>query len=101
MLRAALFLLLALGALARPPLASAGPLPGHLLGDRAVSARLTLDGDIAAGGSAVATIELTPAAGWHIYGPEHGDAGTPPDARWNLPPGVHAGAIAFPRPSAS
>lgn len=96
MLRAALFLLLALAALARPLIASAESLPGHLLGDRAVNARLSLDGDVAAGGSAVATIELTPAVGWHIYGPEHGDAGAPPDARWNLPRGLRAGAIAFP-----
>jgi thiol:disulfide interchange protein DsbD len=72
------------------------PLPGHLLGDRAVHARLSLDREIAAGGQAVATIELTPAAGWHIYGPEHGDAGAPPDVRWSLPNGVRAGAIEFP-----
>jgi thiol:disulfide interchange protein len=35
-------------------------------------------------------------AGWHIYGPEHGDAGAPPDVRWTFPTGVHAGAITFP-----
>jgi thiol:disulfide interchange protein len=95
MLRAALILLVALVALARPLTSSAESLPGHLIGDHAVRARLSLSG-IAAGGSVVATIDLTPAVGWHIYGPEHGDAGAPPDVRWNLPPGVHAGAIAFP-----
>src|ERR1700723_3323985 len=96
MLRVAFFLLLVIVGLARPLTSSAEPLPGHLLGDRAAHARLALSGNVAAGGSAVATIELTPAAGWHIYGPEHGDAGAPPDARWTLPPGVHAGTIAFP-----
>ena len=96
MVRAALFFLLALAALARPLTAAAQALPGHFLGDHAVSARLSPGTSIPAGGSGNATIELTPAAGWHLYGPEHGDAGGPPEVHWMLPSGVRAGAIAFP-----
>jgi thiol:disulfide interchange protein DsbD len=36
--------------------------------------------------------------GWHIYWKYSGDAGLPPDIRWNLPPGWTAGPIAWPTP---
>lgn len=69
------------------------PLPGDAL----VRARLLLDRHaVAPRRTAVATIELTPAPGWHIYGPERGDAGVPPAITWSLPRGLRAGAIAFP-----
>ena len=76
--------------------ASSDGLPGHALGDRAVRAHLSVAGALAAGHSTEATVELTPAAGWHIYGPEHGDAGAPPTIVWQLPHGVRAGAIRYP-----
>jgi thiol:disulfide interchange protein DsbD len=77
--------------------ASAGP-PGHLLGDDVVQARLVLDSaTVPPGGSTDATVELTPAAGWHLYGPQRGDAGAPPDIAWTLPPSLRAGNIAFPQ----
>jgi len=43
-----------------------------------------------------ATVELTPDRGWHLYGPERGDAGAPPTITWNLPHFVHAGGISYP-----
>jgi len=80
-----------------PAAAAAGPRPQGRLGDAVVAARLILDGGpLAPGDATVARIELTPAAGWHLYGPERGDAGAPPDVAWTLPRGLHAGAIDFP-----
>lgn len=39
------------------------------------------------------------APGWHTYwGPNPGDAGTPPEITWTLPDGVSAGDIAWPAP---
>jgi thiol:disulfide interchange protein DsbD len=66
--------------------------------DDIVTARLMLDRTVlSAGGSTYARLELIPAAGWHLYGPEHGDAGVPPDIAWTLPSSLRAGRIAFPR----
>lgn len=75
--------------------------PGpHLLGNAVVQARLTLGAAaVAPGASTVATIRLVPRAGWHLYGPEHGDAGSPPGVTWQLPRGLRAGPTHFP-PSA-
>jgi DsbC/DsbD-like thiol-disulfide interchange protein len=74
-------------------LAAAPLLPGDAL----VHARLILDRSaIARHGTFIATVELTPVAGWHLYGPERADAGVPPAITWTLPPGLRAGAVAFP-----
>jgi thiol:disulfide interchange protein len=91
-------LLLALVAgLAAPALAAPEGPPAHFRGDDVVRARLVLDSrTLSAGGSTEAAVELIPNAGWHLYGPEHGDAGAPPEITWMLPPGVHAGPIAYP-----
>jgi thiol:disulfide interchange protein DsbD len=90
---ATLGLLASLAAVHAAAFADTPPLPGDTL----VRARLLLDRHaVAPHRSAVATIELTPAPGWHIYGPERGDAGVPPAIAWKLPHGVRAGAIAFP-----
>jgi thiol:disulfide interchange protein DsbD len=73
-----------------------GP-PQHFRGDDVVRASLVLRSRaIAAGGSTEADVVLTPNAGWHLYGPEHGDAGAPPEIMWTLPEGLHAGEIAYP-----
>ena len=86
-----------IGTCAAPAVAASERLPGHLIGDRAVRARLVLDrGTIAAGASIQTTVELTPAAGWHLYGPQRGDAGEPPRITWRLPKGVAAGAVGYP-----
>jgi thiol:disulfide interchange protein len=94
-LRPTLALCAFLAILAAPAWA-AGP-PAHLRGDDVVRARLVLDQTTVIPGTSTAmTIELTPDPGWHLYGPEHGDAGAPPDVAWTLPPGARAGAIGFP-----
>src|SRR5215472_8067984 len=36
--------------------------------------------------------------GWHIYWVNPGDSGQPPVFKWQLPPGVTAGKIRWPRP---
>jgi DsbC/DsbD-like thiol-disulfide interchange protein len=51
---------------------------------------------VRAGSSTDATLELTP-AGWHLYGPEQGDAGAPPDVAWTLPSTLRSGSIEFPQ----
>jgi thiol:disulfide interchange protein len=97
MVRGFLLLLALVACGAAPAIASPNGLPGHFLGDKAVHARLILEnGTVAAGGSTEVTVALTPIPGWHIYGPEHGDAGAPPDIAWSLPQGIRAGAIVFP-----
>ncbi|MGP6156355.1 MAG: thioredoxin family protein [Vulcanimicrobiaceae bacterium] len=97
MLRTILQLLVLVVGFSAPASAeSAGP-PGHLLGDNVVNARLELDSaSVRPGDSTDATLELTPAAGWHLYGPERGDAGAPPDIAWTLPASLRAGSIVFP-----
>lgn len=37
---------------------------------------------------------------WHLYWRFPGDSGAPPSVRWELPPGVEAGAIQWPLPHA-
>ncbi len=39
---------------------------------------------------------MTP--GWHIYWQNPGDAGSPPEIAWKLPPGARAAAIQWPAP---
>jgi thiol:disulfide interchange protein len=92
------FVLVALlAAIGASPVAAADGPPPQFRGNHAVTARLILNGDtLTTGGTTTATVELTPAAGWHLYGPEHGDAGAPPSVAWSLPRGLHAGPIAFP-----
>ena len=71
--------------------------PAHLRGNDVVRARLIVGyRTLVTGAATNIAVELTPATGWHLYGPEHGDAGAPPDIVWTLPGGVHAGAIVFP-----
>src|SRR5215472_17278247 len=36
--------------------------------------------------------------GWHIYWINPGDSGQPPVFKWQLPPGITAGEIRWPRP---
>jgi thiol:disulfide interchange protein DsbD len=98
MLRYIVSLLVLVAGVSAPAVAgSAGP-PGHLPGDDVVTARLVLArSSVTAGGYVDATLSLTPAAGWHLYGPEHGDAGVPPDIAWSVPSSLRAGTIAFPQ----
>lgn len=36
--------------------------------------------------------------GWHTYFKEPGDSGMPPEVKWNLPAGLTAGELQFPKP---
>ena len=36
---------------------------------------------------------------WHIYWINPGDSGEPPHVKWNLPPGLQAGALQWPAPT--
>ena len=91
----ALFVALTVPALAQ--VVSPPGVPTHFRGDDVVHARLILDrSTVTAGESVQATVELTPDRGWHLYGPERGDAGAPPTITWNLPHFVHAGGISYP-----
>lgn len=43
-------------------------------------------------------LQITHAPDWHTYWKNSGDSGLPTDLQWTLPPGVTAGAIAWPTP---
>ncbi len=53
---------------------------------------------VAPGESLWVALSLTIKPGWHTYWQTPGDAGAPPDIRWNLPEGVTAGPIQWPAP---
>ena len=97
MYRRLAILLALIAGFAAPAVAGSADQPVRFRGEKIVHARLILDNrTVSAGESAWATVELTPDAGWHLYGPEHGDAGAPPAIAWTLPRGVRAGAVAYP-----
>ena len=52
----------------------------------------------AAGGDLTLAIAATPAAGWHAYWKNPGDAGIEATATWSLPPGWRAGVLRYPVP---
>jgi thiol:disulfide interchange protein len=54
--------------------------------------------EVAPGGSVSVALEQNIRPGWHTYWRNPGDAGEPTDIRWSLPPGWHAGPIAWPYP---
>jgi thiol:disulfide interchange protein DsbD len=64
-----------------------------------VHARLVAERDAVAPGStiSVALVE-TIRDGWHTYWVNPGEAGAPTEIQWSLPPGWHAGPIAWPYP---
>lgn len=43
-------------------------------------------------------LQITHAPEWHTYWKNSGDSGLPTELQWTLPPGVTAGAIAWPTP---
>ncbi|GAB4216671.1 MAG: thioredoxin family protein [Rhodoferax sp.] len=43
-------------------------------------------------------LQFTHAPQWHTYWKNSGDSGQPPELRWTLPAGVHAGDIVWPIP---
>jgi DsbC/DsbD-like thiol-disulfide interchange protein/cytochrome c biogenesis protein CcdA len=52
----------------------------------------------AAGSTTTLAIVMAPQPGWHGYWSSPGDAGLPTTLKWTLPPGVRAGAPAYPVP---
>ena len=62
-------------------------------------AKLVLPVENAAPGQTVlAGVHLKMAPGWHTYWRNAGDAGSPTQIKWTLPPGVTAGPIQWPIP---
>ena len=97
LLRSLLLSSVVVASVVTPVAAAAAGAPVHFRGDDVVQARLSIaSNDLSAGTTKTATVDLTPAPGWHLYGPEHGDAGQPPSIAWTLPRGVQARAIAWP-----
>ncbi len=91
MRRILLFVLLLLG-LAAPASAELDQLPK-------VHARLISDRDAVRPGSTfTVALEQDIRPEWHTYWLNPGDAGTPTEIKWDLPPGWKAGAIQWPYP---
>ncbi|HEX4158232.1 MAG TPA: protein-disulfide reductase DsbD domain-containing protein [Rhizomicrobium sp.] len=64
-----------------------------------VHARLIAEENTIVPGQTVAVaLEQNIRAGWHTYWRNPGDAGEPTEIVWKLPPGWHAGPIAWPYP---
>ncbi len=64
-----------------------------------VHARLIAErGEIAPGGTVTVALEEDIREGWHTYWRNPGEAGTPTEIAWSLPPGWTAGPIAWPYP---
>lgn len=52
----------------------------------------------AAGGTITLALAMTPAAGWHGYWQNPGDAGAPAHVAWTLPRGTRVGPLRYPVP---
>ena len=64
-----------------------------------VAARLVAEqASVAPGGTVTVALEEQIAEGWHTYWQNPGDAGSPTEIEWQLPPGGHADAIQWPVP---
>ena len=59
---------------------------------------LPLDSSIQPGANTLIGLHFTLDKGWHVYWVNAGDSGEPPSIKWNLPPGITAGAMQFPAP---
>lgn len=78
--------------------AAATPVEGPVRAQHLTVELLPLDGSIQPGGSEVVGLHFTLDKGWHVYWVNAGDSGEPPRIKWNLPPGITAGAMQFPAP---
>ena len=52
----------------------------------------------APGRTTMLAIRFVPRPGWHGYWSNPGDSGLPPSVRWDVPTGVHIGALRHPAP---
>ena len=65
---------------------------------RGIEPQLVAEGPAPPGGEVELAIHMFPAAGWHGYWLNPGDAGLPMDVKWQLPKGVTAGPLRYPVP---
>src|SRR3954463_13934215 len=61
--------------------------------------QLIAEGPAPPGGEVELAIHMRPAAGWHGYWLNPGDAGLPMEVKWRLPPGFAAGPLRYPVPT--
>jgi DsbC/DsbD-like thiol-disulfide interchange protein/cytochrome c biogenesis protein CcdA len=66
---------------------------------RGIEPELVGEGPAAPGGEVEIAIHMRPAAGWHGYWVNPGDAGLPMDVQWQLPKGFSAGPLRYPVPT--
>lgn len=95
-MRRILLLLLLFVGLAVPALADLAP-PADA--PAKVRVRFISDRDaVRPGATFTVALEQDIASGWHTYWVNPGEAGTPTEIKWSLPPGWKAGAIQWPYP---
>src|SRR5437868_2112960 len=66
---------------------------------RGIEPQLVAEGPAPAGGEVELAIHMRPAAGWHGYWLNPGDAGLPMNVQWHLPKGFSAGPLRYPVPT--
>jgi DsbC/DsbD-like thiol-disulfide interchange protein/cytochrome c biogenesis protein CcdA len=64
-----------------------------------IEPQLVAEGPAPPGGDVELAIHMRPAAGWHGYWLNPGDAGLPMDVQWHLPKGFAAGPLRYPIPT--
>lgn len=84
---------LLIGGVAANPAVAQTPPPQNVRASIESETRQPAPGDIV-----TIAIVMDPKAGWHDYWVNPGDAGTPLELEWQLPPGVTAGPIRAPVP---
>jgi len=63
-----------------------------------ITPQLIVDGPVLPGSEVDLAILMTPAAGWHGYWLNPGDAGQPMSVEWQLPAGARVGELRYPMP---
>jgi DsbC/DsbD-like thiol-disulfide interchange protein/cytochrome c biogenesis protein CcdA len=66
---------------------------------RGIEPRLVAEGSAPPGGDVELAIHMRPAAGWHGYWLNPGDAGLPMEVKWQLPAGFSVGPLRYPVPT--
>jgi DsbC/DsbD-like thiol-disulfide interchange protein/cytochrome c biogenesis protein CcdA len=64
-----------------------------------IGSALVAEGPAPQGGEVELAIDMRPAAGWHGYWVNPGDAGLPMNLAWHLPPGFAVGSPRYPVPT--
>ena len=70
-----------------------------VLAARGIEPQLVAEGPAPPGGEVELAIHMRPAAGWHGYWQNPGDAGFPMEIKWQLPKGFAAGPLLYPVPT--